>query len=227
MPSRSYAKKPFYSRRKFPRTRKGAWYNKRYSAIDMGKMALSQIWKLKGLVNSEMYKLDTAISGQNIDGASPYITHLTAVGQGDGDNQRSGNSIFVRSFNFKGAISRTASGDAAQVIRLSVIQDIQQVSDTTPTVTDVYEGTSPYAHLNSATVGRYKVLWSRTYTLDTANRLVTAVQINLPMRHHVRYNGTGTTDVQKGGLYMIASSSQATNHFPAINGEYRLSYHDN
>lgn len=224
MPPRSYAKKPSYSRRKFPRTRKGAWYNKRYSAIDMGKMALSQIWKLKGLVNSEVLKQDVTYSenSTSVGVADP----LTNIAIGDSVSGRTGNSIYVRSMNFKGYLTWNSAGDANQTVRVCVIMDTQQVTDTTPAITDVYNAATPFAHINILTAGRYKVLYNRVFELNVQTPRV-HFEINLPMRHHVRYNGSTASDIQKGGLYLMHCSTQAAANYPTLVGESRLSYHDN
>lgn len=225
----AYGKRKMYRRKTLRRTRRAgrSWYNRKYSAMDMGKMALSQIWKLKGLVNSELYKLDTVYANGVIGQGSVVSLHPIAIG--DGDNQRTGNSVFVRSWNFKGLLGHNALGNLNQTVRLSVVMDTQQIGDTAPAYTDIYESASPYAHLQSNTVGRFKVLFSRTYTLDAAQALTRLVNINLPMRHHVRFNGSASTDIQKGGLYFCISSDEtgAAGLFPYIQGESRLSYHDN
>lgn len=204
-----------------------SWASAGAKAGSLAKIAWRGVQKLRGLVNSEMYKLDQTLTAQNIDQGTPIVQHITAVAQGDGDGQRTGNSILARSFNFKGLVYRSSAGDANQMVRVSVIQDTQQVGDTTPLCNNIYEGTNPYNHLNSDSVGRYKVLYTKSFILDTVKNLSQILDINVPMMHHVRYNGTASTDIQKGGLYFVFTSTQGTSNFPAVTGEMRLSYHDN
>lgn len=217
--ARAFRKKGFRKGRKVP------WYRKKYSAMDAGRLALSQIWKLKGLVNSEMYKLDTVWTPGAI--TNGQCSHLTGVAQGDSDSARTGNSIFVRSYNFNGVLTHNVSGQNSQVVRVAIVMDTQQVGDSSPTYSSIYESISPYAHLNSDTVGRYKVIWSRIYTVNTYDKNNAIVKINIPMRHHVRYNGTASSDIQKGGLYMCVACDEAGANMPTFAGEHRLSYHDN
>jgi len=219
MPTRRYRRRI----RRFKPKRKVSTFRK-YASNAV--WAAKQIWKLKGLVNSEMLKLDTSASNDNVtDSGSVY--HLTAVPQGDTSVSRTGNSIFVRSSNLKGFVVRGSSGDVAIEFNVSLVMDTQQVSDTLPSVTDIYASASPHAHLNGNTVGKYKILYSKKYILTNANNNTYNIDFNLPMRHHVRYNGTGSGDIQKGGLYLIFRSSQATSNYPAVSFEHRLSYHDN
>lgn len=224
MPFRRRYKK-FVTRKRGRRSSNRPWYSKKYSIAGLASKALRGVWKLKGLVNSEMFKYDVAFSSTAISTAP--VTNVCAIAQGDGDGARTGNSIFARAFNLSGALRWNPSGSNIQMVRVSVIMDTQQISDGLPTYTDIYESSSPYAHLNSNTVGRYKVLFSRMYIVNNSDRTGCAIKINLPMRHHVRYNGSATTDIQKGGLYLCVVSDEPTANVPTWQGEYRLSYHDN
>lgn len=181
--------------------------------------------KIKGLINSEMYKFDVVNSAVNMPDTGS-LTGISAIAQGDGSGARTGNSVFARSVNLKGAITWNSTSASPQVARCSIVMDKQQVGDTTPGYTDIYSAAGPYSHLNANTVGRFKVLYTRTFELNSQTQQI-PFQINLPMRHHIRYNGANTTDIQKGGLFLVFTSSQATNNFPTISYDCRLSYHDN
>lgn len=223
---RRYRKRSFRRRKTGRRNRKAAapWYARK-STWQMAKTAMNGIWYLKGLVNSEVFKKDTGININCTSGGS--VTHISDVAQGDGLSARTGNSIFVRNVNLMSVLNRSTSGDQVQQIRISLVMDTQQLSDVFPTYSDIYAQTTPYSHLNPNTVGRYQVLWSRVYTLDTVKSLSTNLVMNVPLRHHVRYNGVNSGDIQKGGLYLCVVSTQATANFPQLLGELRLSYHDN
>lgn len=221
MPRRFGARSRFRRRRFQRRGRPSAWSR---GLRSVGSIA-RQVWRLKGLVNSEMYKLDLIGNSNTIDTAGG-LTHLSSIAQGDGDGQRTGNSVFVRSINIRGVVYRNAAGASTQVVRLSVIMDTQQVGDTSPTFASIYEGTDVNSHLNSDTVGRFKVLKNLILTVDSAGQSGKAFLINLPMRHHVRWNGTASTDIQKGGLYFSIVSASATNA-PTVTWDGRVSYHDN
>lgn len=223
---RSYAKKSYGRRRRYKKSSGGFGGMSVASAWKTAKWTAQQVWKLKGLVNSEMCKVDYVQNGTNITNAGA-IVDLTNIGQGDDENARHGNSIYARSVNWKGYIARPTTGDVVQIVRLLVIMDTQQVGDTAPTVNNVLESVTPYAHLNTATVGRFKILCNKLISLDTANRLSATFEINLPMRHHIRYNGTTGGDIQRGGLYLGFLSTQATANYPVLYSECRLSYHDN
>ena len=204
--------------------RKTGFFNKKYSISQMASSALRGVSYLRGLVNSEMLKLDTAFTG-GVGGGS--LTSIVPLTQNDSASGRTGNSVFVRSVNWKGSVSRTTAGNAVQVIRFGVLMDTQQLGDTTPSYTDVFSADNPYCHLNASTVGRYKILSTKTVILDTVQKLGIPFEINLPMKHHIRFNGTASSDIQKGGLYIYACSDQASANYPTFASEARLSYHDN
>lgn len=192
--------------------------------LKTGMSLAKQVWKLKGLVNSELYKLDST-SAFSATNAGTQIQPLVGIGQGDGDGQRTGNSVFVRSFNSKSYVTWNPAGDPVQSVMVALVMDSQQIGDTAPGWTDVFTSASINSHLNPVTVGRFKVLYRQLIHLDV-NRPRVNVPINKPMRHHVRFNGSAGTDIQKGGLYLMWISTTAANH-PTVTTDHRICYHDN
>lgn len=220
MPKRSIRK----SRKR--RGRRPGWFNHfayGVSALSLAKTAVREIWKLKGLINSEKKKFDRTEGAKTPDNTG-IVDNLVGIAQGDGDQDRNGNSIYVRSVNIKGNIKINAAASNT-FIRVSVVQDTQQIADTVPAWTDIYESADVNAHLNNLTVGRFKVLKDRTFRLD-ADDPGKMFEINLPMRHHVRYNGSATSDIQKGAIYLCMVSNEPANT-PTLSYQSRVSYHDN
>lgn len=217
---RRATRRPMKRRRGFKRRRTG-WGGYLRTGMSLAR----QVWKLKGLVNSEMYKLDQVWSPGAL--TNGLVSSRVGITVGDGDSDRTGNSVFARAYNFSGSLTHNASGSNNQVVRISIVIDQQQISDTAPSYTDIYESVSPYAHLNSATVGRFKVIFSQIYVVNNYDKNLAMVRINLPMRHHVRYNGTTSADIQKGGIYFCVGCDEPTANTPVLAGEHRLSYHDN
>lgn len=183
----------------------------------------SDIWYLKGLVNSELYKFDTAISTTVVNTGS--VQNLCQIATGDTEVTRTGNSIFVRSVY---VILNTSMSQSANntLFRIALVQDKQQIGDTAPAITDVYEGATPQSALYKATVGRFKILWTRTVPFSITGNQTAMIKKFFKCRIHVRYNANTTADLQKNGLYLMMSSDEATNGV-AVAGTARLSYHDN
>jgi len=203
----------------------GGFLNRKYSAMDLAKSAYKGVKYIRGLVNSELYKKDTTLSGGITDAGA--LLHVTDVAQGDGSGARTGNSLFIKSLNWKGQAYRSTAGNAAQAIKLAVVMDTQQIGDTTPSYTDVWSAANCYSHLNANTVGRFRILATKNIALSVTGDLIKNFEFNIPMEHHVRYNGSASTDVQKGGLYIAYITDQSGSNYPVLASECRISYHDN
>lgn len=222
-----YGRKKFTSKRR--RGRKGGksspWYDKKYSAVQLARKAWDGVWRLKGLVNSEVHKNDMN-SGLTTIPNTGVIDSMVKIAVGDTYADRTGNSVYARSLNIKGVFALGAS-ETQSFIRMAVVIDTQQIGDTNPAFTDIYEAASSIAHLNPATVGRFKVLKDLTYVISSGGDPIKGFEINLPMRHHVRFNGTANTDIQKGAIYLVYTSSMYVTNPPTVLYRARLSFHDN
>jgi len=209
-------------RRRTRRTR----YTTTGSALHLARQAARGVYYLKGLVNSEKFKHDVSAAGTLTNTGT--VVALTGITQGDDEVERTGNSIFVRSSHTMLKIYRDVSvGNDTQLVRVALIMDMQQGSDLNPTFAGIYQINGPLNFLDLSTVGRFKVLWNRFITLDKTNQLSKVINKFYKLRHHVRYNGSASTDIQKGGLYLVMSSDQTSSGFPSFTLEHRLSYHDN
>lgn len=218
---------PYYRKRRYYRRRrnnkKRGFISKATALAKTAYSAYRGVRYLKGLVNSELFKL-TLTSSITPDSATGSYVHLTYIPQGDDDNTRSGNSIFLRYIFARCTYVQNASATNT-FIRQMLICDTQQVADTAPSISGILQSVDVLAPLNADNVGRYKVL-SDTLIVLNSNTPSTFRKLKKSMRHHVRYNGTAATDIQKGGIYVFWLSNQATNT-PTVNYNFRMSYHDN
>lgn len=203
-----------------------SWYNTAYTMTpkQLASQALKGVWYLKGLVNSEMKHVITASASTPSNSGS--IIHLTAVGQGDSDvANRSGNSIFVRNLFARLSFERNASATNT-FVRYIFFIDTQQVGDTNPTVATVLNSSSTLSALNTGTAGRFKILKDGMVSLSSSGQSAIYKKIYLNMRHHVRYNADSGSDQQKGAIYLLVISDQATNT-PTFTYNIKIGYHDN
>lgn len=186
--------------------------------------ALKNTRYLKGLVNSEMLHNDDSITANVVNSTTGLVKHLSDIAQNDTDTGRTGNSILARSLLHRFRIKMSASATTT-IVRMMLVIDTQQISDTVPVVTDILQLADVDAPLNKENAGRFKVLLNKTISLTT-NSPQYHVEKFFNLYHHIRYNGTATSDIQKGGLYFMALSDQTTNT-PTADGWWRLGYHDN
>lgn len=61
---------------------------------------------------------------------------------------------------------------------------------------------------------------------DNVSNKLKVLPVNLRFDHHIRYNGSASSDIQKGGIYMMVLSNEATNG-SSFTYNLRLGYYDN
>lgn len=209
--------------RRFRRRRKVAWYDRKYSTAQIAKQALRATKYIRGLVNSEMFHHDVGHDATAVPNTG-LIYPIVSLAIGDGDGARTGRSVFLRTLLSRIRFTKHASASTT-VIRLMLIQDNQQISDTTPAIADILQYVDVDSPLNLNSSGRFKVLKNATIMLDT-NKPMYHTEKYRKLWHHVRYNGDAATDIQKGGLYWLMLSDQVTNT-PVVDYYTRVGYHDN
>lgn len=198
------------------------WYKKKYNAMEIAGKALSGVRHLKGLVNAEKMKID-AVESATIN-TTGGVYQLSPIPQGDTDGSRHGNSVYARSIFGRLGLVKALAADTT-FVRFMIFIDNQQTADTTPTLTDVLESASVFAPLNNLTVGRYSIKYDKLISMSALHD-ATHRKIFIPLKHHIRYNGTASTDIQKGGIYALVISDQPTN-VPSFTYNLRLNYYDN
>lgn len=192
----------------------------------MATQALRMAKQIRGIVNSErMYRDYSFVLGA----ARSNITAITTIPQGDNSDNRTGKSVLLRSIYLRGFMSVNASVTGNTRISLILVRDNQQISDTTPSVTDILSADDPDSMLNLNSAGRFKIVWRKNYTLfpqSTGAGSTKDITKFVKLYDHVRFNGTTAADVQKHGYYFVIASSESTN-FPSCSFTARIGYHDN
>lgn len=216
---RKYRKKPYA---------KKPWYNRSYTPYQLAQKAWKGVKYIKSLVNVEKKHhdvlVDSAIS------ATGSITNLVQIAQGDTDQTRSGNSILGQTEYIQFAVNQHASATNT-FFRLMVVRDNQQISDTAPAIGDILDSTFSSQYVvaplnNEFGIGRFSVLCDKRFALSANGSTSRIDKIFIPVRKHVRYNGSATSDIQKGGLYLLLVSNEATNT-PTFEAVCRFAFTDN
>lgn len=220
-----------YKKRTYRRTKK--YVPKGYvkpsimqSTSYLANKAFEGVKFLKGIINSELLKKDNATGSFNVPNSSQPVNLLNNLGQGDTISGRTGNSVLMKHLSIRGYINFVGS-PSASVVKMWIIIDTQQVADTAPLFADIFSNNDVISLLNTSNVGRFKIIKSQLFINDSS---VTQKQFNcdIPLNIHARYNGTGTTDINKNGVYIIFTSNQAV-AAPCPTAGYvsRISYYDN
>jgi len=216
--SRNYGRK-----RKGRRGRKRPWYQKKYSVMEMAGKALAGVKYLSGLVNAELHLTEDELNATSIS-STGSVTNLVDIGQNDTASGRTGNSIFMRQVHAKGCLTIHPSATTTFVRCMWVI-DNQQASDTAPSITSILQNSTVESFLSANNLGRFTVLADRVYQLSQ-DKPMAFIKYSRIMRHHIRYNGTSSNDIQKGGLYLVLVSNEPTNT-PTLSMVNRLRWYDN
>ena len=190
--------------------------------VSAGKKALKLARKLNRDLRPEMKHATVDTITSTVSSTPTVQGNLANIASGDTGILRDGDQICVKSLYFRYYVTQHVSATKS-IIRLVLVKDNQQVADSSPAWTDIYESASITSHLNNETAGRFTILMDRVHTLG--DRPLVAGSAYKKMNHIVRYNGAAFTDIQKGGLYFFAISDEPTN-VPSVVWSNRLSFTD-
>lgn len=203
---------------------------------------LQQVKSLQRVVKQlqpELKSADVSIDATNIDSTNGTVIHLSAIGQGDGQTNRTGNCITVRKIDVGFQVTRNAAytGVTNPTLRWAIIVDKEQIADTSPVGLSVFEFPSLAIvdFPQSANLERFRFLYvSPVIDLhmigfnDTTTPVVNRANA---FNHHwsgdikVGYNGSATTDIEKNGIYIVYIS-QGTASELDVTGYSRIQFTD-
>ena len=206
-----------------------SWYDKKYSARTLAVKALQNVNYIRGLVNSEKFHFDTSLI-INVNGTTGNVNCLSLIPQGDGESARTGRSLLVKDLYIRLRANIDPAVTLSSRFLMVVFQDTQQVSDTVPSFTDIFNSPTPEAMMNLSTAGRFKVMYRKTFILTpaTGGRPTLEISKYFKLFTHLKFNGTAGTDIQKNAIYIAFVSSETGLTNPVtISGQSRIGYHDN
>lgn len=182
---------------------------------------------LKSMINSEKH-CHTVDALTEIT-STPQVVNCFRISQGDQINQRTGQSILIKSVQLKGLLTSTASNP--NWVRILLVLDKQTISDSTAALSDILDvSTNTYftAPLKVDNFGRFKILYDRQFMFNDASNQYKKLNVFKKFKqHHVRYNGTGTGDIQKGDMNFFLVSQNGTPNGVDFDYFMRTRYHDN
>lgn len=216
-----------YKKRYTKKKSTAPWYQRKYTPLQVAQQALAGVKKLKGIINSEKHQADLspAYSAQITNSVSAVATNLTNISIGDTNSTRTGLSILAKSVHVKGYV-QFATVTTGTRVTMMLIRDEQQISDTSPIWSDMHTG-DINSFLNPSSAGRFTILKKQTLEQDAGIQEV-HIDMFVPLDHHVRYNASLGTDIQKGGVYLMMISNKAGGtSAPTAALNSRLTFYDN
>lgn len=211
-----------YKRRTYRRRR----YRRRMGGRrSLAARAMRTARYVKQLVGKpEVKKVDTTSSLQPYS-ATPTLSHLSAVEQGNSSVQRIGNAIKPKYLKIAANMRMDVANASQTFLRILIFIDKRSnnVAPTGAEVLQVVDTVSPY---NRDNVGRFFIMRDRVFTFSVVGR--TAAQYKTTIRFRktqIRYDGAASTDYYSSPIWMLCISNEP-NYPPTITLYTRLGFTD-
>jgi len=230
MEKKTGSKRPMGRRRNLQSKFDTPFWKKKYSVEDIARASYQGVQQLRRLVNVEEKFQDIYVSNSpnNSTYTNTFVSHLSAIAQGDTVSSREGNSVKPLKLQIKGHVVMNASATYTTV-RLIVVKDMRQEADVIPATSTIINTASGFVVNNpynrDSDDARFKHLADVRLITSTDNPLA-LFEIDVPLRGHIRWNGTLGSDIEANGHYLCAVSDQNTN-LPTVTWSSRLTYVDN
>lgn len=205
--------------------KKKSYLRKGLSALAMASSAVRSVRYLRKVIGNTEYKVHLSSFNGGVASTGADVI-LSNIPQGDAQQERNGNSIRARFLLMRFFCELNSNATGANMIRIIVYTDLQQVSDTAPAIGALLQSITPLSSLDLSFRGRFRVIRDKLITLDTGKGISQVWKWFIPYDKHIRFNGAAATDIQKGGLY-LAMVSNATSNNPTVVVECSLSFIDN
>lgn len=219
--------------RRAPRTRGARRPRKTYRKRRVGNFSN----RVKTVVRSMAEKHVSTILYENAECTWDGRLHsYNLIAQGDGQSDRTGRMIQPTAIAYNFGVTNSNQNDP-HTWTFIWFRDNQQVGDTLPTASQLLTPEAintvraPLAMLNLNNRGRFTVIKRRQFTVQDKDSGYSQMSfkgyIRLPKGKAIRYNGSGTGDIERNGFYLlIISSSDPANNDSFLNGETRMYYAD-
>lgn len=167
--------------------------------------------------------INSVATGSGVVGTTPFIFQLDAIAQGDGQNERIGDSIKQSSMFVNYTL--LAEPDSNATVR---IMHFIWKAPGVPTTAQILQNdtTQPViSPLNRDYATNIRVIKDRTYALGTGESQLQVEKFYKKMYAVTKYTADNATTTSDNGLYMLYVSDNGTDS-PRINYYHRLNYKD-
>jgi len=220
MPRRRTYRKKYYKKKK-------SNYN---SYANTAIKALRVANQVRQLVNTEFHYHDTSTTQSPVD-YNGDVGSLMDIPQGDGDDERQGDSIRMKNLTMQGMVEYDAAGSLDnQVVTIMILLDKQNKVSLAADVLEasyIATGIAPFAPKDRDKMYQTKMLAKRTVSVN-ADKPLSRFKINLSnINFHTQYeNETTTINTNDLKLLIISNDPSATDG-PNITYIARLTFIDN
>jgi len=175
---------------------------------------------VKRLIPKPEWKNSDVTQSSTIITSTATIVDLFSLSQGTGEGDIIGDKCRLKSWLYRVSITpNTTAG--LNYLRLILVLD-HQANGATPSAADILQAPTDYTSpLNDDNGQRFKVLFDKTYTVDTDANGAQVDKVYRRLRALVEMSGSAITN----GLFLLQLSDQAMNG-PAVTWYSRVRYTD-
>lgn len=183
------------------------------------KQQLRSLQSVVSKLGPELKYFDSSVNFTNITIAG-NVTGLLGIAEGTGETTRIGREILVKDVTIKGSLT-LAGLTANSAFRFALVVDRQQISDTAPSATDIFQdgafSADPISAIpNVLHLERFRILYlSNIYNV---NRFISGLATSNPyveicktLNIKVSYNGSTSSDIEKNGIYFVTLTNDGSN----------------
>lgn len=196
-----------------------------HTAWSLGKKAIQGVQYLRGLINVEYKYADAGITTDTPTNAG-NITYLSGIAQGDGNVNRDGTSVLMKSLYMRWQINMHASA-VNTVLRMIIFVDTEN-RGALPAVTDILQTADARAFMVRENGTRFNILHDKLYIFNINTNAVTIGKLYKKLFFHSKYTGSSAavTAQLENGVFILLISDQATNT-PTVVFNTRMRFIDN
>ncbi len=180
--------------------------------------------------------IDTTIAINPIAGSS-IITPLTLVATGDTDVTREGSRIKIISIQIRGIIFTDADSATGSTCRMILFRNNTRNNGSLPAVVSILETDSFKAFRNKDNNYDFKILWDHVDVVNpsgapVADDVIVSRRVKYYKRYkkalNAYYDGNGATigDAEKGHLFLMVMSNNASTFAPTFDLNIRVVFKD-
>lgn len=158
-------------------------------------------------------------------GTIAQIIHLSAIPQSTNVSDRIGLKIRPRSIF--GRLHFLQNNSATYTFyRIMFVVDLQQPASASFVIGDLLNSPDTLSPLATTKLGRFKVLYDKSFFTDDAKQLANYIKVNIPIKGvETGFNGAAAADIQRNGVYMFVLSDNSINA-PTYSYNIKLNYTD-
>lgn len=199
-------------------------YGSYYAA---GKMA----YKALEMLNAELKYYDASLTSFLTNPGDPATTGekvyslFSGITVGDGPNNRDGSQIRVKTIQLQLTMNQNALATGVTKLRYVIFKDTRPDIGSTPSYTDVFNGTSVSGvfYNISDQWRRWRILRNNTLILAPGQTAIDA-DFYMPCSIPVRYDVSG--NINYNPVYIMLASDEPTNT-PTVGAQLRVRFYDN